>query len=353
MALVSNSRPSGGGCAVTRRVARGVLTIALLGGMLAALAPAPLQAQDLVVYSGRSNSLVDPIIQRFQEETGLRVEVRYGGTTPLALAIQQEGARSPADVFWAQDTGALEALAKAGLFAPLPEGFDSNVLEPFRSQDGTWVATTARARVLAYSPERVSDEELPKSIFDLTDPKWKGRVGWAPTNASFQAFVTALRSRVGEEKTREWLLGMKANETKAYARNSPILDAIAAGEVDLGLPNHYYLLGMKKENPNFPVEQTHFEAGDIGNLVFVAGAGVLKSSKRQETARKFIEYLISSPIQADFTTRVNEYPVTVDAKPATTALDPTGLGDVAPEVEFSELQDLDGTLELLRAVGLL
>lgn len=325
--------------------------------MLAVVIPlgslATCYGQDLVIYCGRSKSLVEPIVERFQEETGTNVEVRYGGTTQLALAIQQEGRRSPADLFWAQDTGALEAITADGLFAKLPDDIDKDIIDSFRPTAGTWVPTTARARVLAYAPARVSRDQLPESVFDLTDAKWKGRVGWAPANASFQAFVTAMRVQHGEEKTAAWLQGMKANQAKAYPKNTPIIDALAAGEIDLGLPNHYYLLGMKKENPSLPVEQTLFADGDLGNLVFVAGIGVLKSSQKQAAAQKFVQYLISDPIQADFTTRVNEYPVTNSAKPAAAALDPQTLQKAAPDVPYADLEDLDGTLKLLRRLDLL
>ena len=166
--------------------------------------------RELVVYSGRSKGLVHPIIKQFEKETGITVKVRYGNTAQLAVALLEEGEKSPADLFWAQDAGALGAVSKQGLFQKLPESILSKVPDKFRNVEGTWAATSGRARVLAYAPERVKAEELPNSIFDLTDEKWKGRIGWAPQNASFQAFVTAMRVLEGEEKTEEWLRGMKA-----------------------------------------------------------------------------------------------------------------------------------------------
>ena len=193
-----------------------------------------------------------------------------------------EGDKSPAALFWAQDAGALGAISKKAMFEKLPESILTQVPSGFRDAEGFWVATSGRARTLAYSPERVNMEELPESIFDLTQPMWKGRVGWAPTNASFQAFVTSLRVQVGEERTAEWLSGMKANGAKKYAKNTPIIEALAAGEIDVGLPNHYYLLRFKSKDSDFPVEQTFFKPSDPGNLVNIAGIGLLKSSKNKE-----------------------------------------------------------------------
>ncbi|MXY26555.1 extracellular solute-binding protein, partial [Candidatus Poribacteria bacterium] len=215
--------------------------------------------ETLTIYSGRSKSLVEPIIKQFQEATGIQVKANYGGTTQLAAALLTEGGKSPAALFWAQDAGALGAVSKKEMFEKLPEAILMKVPSSFRDAEGFWVATSGRARVLAYSSERVKMKELPESIFDLTQPMWKGRVGWAPTNASFQAFVTSLRVQVGEEKTEEWLLGMKANGVKKYAKNTPIIEALAAGEIDAGLPNHYYLLRFKKTDANYPVAQTFFK----------------------------------------------------------------------------------------------
>lgn len=306
--------------------------------------------QTLTVYAGRSKSLVEPLVREFEKESGIKVQVRYAGTTQLALALIQEGKRSPADVFWAQDTGALELLTEKELFTKLPETLTERSFVEFRSAGQTWVPTSARGRTLAYAPSRVKENELPKSVFELTDPKWKGRLGWAPANASFQAFVTAMRSQVGDEKTRAWLIGIRDNEPKAYPRNTPILDAIAAGEVDLGLLNHYYLLKFKAQKKDFPVEQTTFaNKGDLGNLLFVAGAGVLKSSKQPELAQKFLDFLLSKSSQKFFTENVHEYPV-IDG---VDNLDVTPAKEAAPKVPYSQLSDLDGTLKMLRELGLL
>ena len=310
-------------------------------------------AETLTLYSGRSKSLVDPIIQQFEKETGIEVKVSYANTTQLAAKLRTEGDKSPADLFWAQDAGALGAVSKKGLFAKLPESVLSQVPKTFQHTDGLWIATSGRARVLAYSPERVSAEVLPESVFELTQPKWKGKVGWAPLNASFQAFLTAMRAQVGEERAEQWLREMKANGAKTYPKNTPIIEALAAGEIDLGLPNHYYLFRFKKGNSKFPVEQTFFKAKDPGNLVNVAGIGLLKSSENQETALKFIEYLLSVKAQQYFVSEVFEYPVTEDVIPNANLLPLNELLKIVPILNLNEMDDLEGTLKLLRRVEIM
>lgn len=318
----------------------------------ATLAPT-VMAQELVLYAGRSKSLVQPIVRQFERETGIKVQVRYGETAQLAIALQEEGARSRADVFWAQDAGALGATVDAGLFTVLPESIIQRVPAAYHSPDNYWVATSGRVRTLAYSPKRVDKSELPTSVFDLTQPQYKGRVGWAPTNASFQAFVTAIRKTHGEDKARQWLQGMIANNTRAYPNNTSIVQGIAAGEVDFGLPNHYYLLRFKTADKNYPVEQTSFAAGDVGNLINVAGVGILTSATHRNEAQKFLTFLLSPAAQQYFASETFEYPVTDDVIPSTKLPDPETLHDRAPQVDLDSLHDLEGTLKLFREVGLL
>ena len=326
----------------------GVLSLLLAVGTVNAT-----DTRELIVYSGRSKGLVHPIIKQFEKETGITVKVRYGNTAQLAVALLEEGAKSPADLFWAQDAGALGAVSKQGLLEALPESVLSKVPDKFRNSGGTWVATSGRARVIAYAPEHVKAEELPNSIFDLTDAKWKGRVGWAPQNASFQAFITAMRVLEGEEKAEEWLRGMKANGAKSYPKNTPIIQALAAGEIDLGLPNHYYLMRFKKSDANFPVEQTFFTSGDAGNLVNIAGIGVLKSSSHAEEVSSFVQYLLSPKVQQLFVSEIFEYPVTDAVIPSEKLLPLDELLKLTPELNLEKLDNLEGTLKLLRQADIL
>ena len=309
-------------------------------------------SDELVVYSGRSKALVEPLIREFEEQTGITVNVRYGGTTQLAVALMEEGDRSPADLFWAQDAGALGAVEKEELLAGLPDELVGTIPARFRNSSGTWVATSGRARVLAYSTTR-ADAGTVNEFSDLASPELSGRVGWAPSNGSFQAFVTAMQIVHGDDHTRDWLLAVKNNNARIYNNNTGILQAIAAGEIDFGLTNHYYLLRALKEDPAFPVAQKFFEPGDVGNLINVAGIGILNTSDRKDDALRFVAFLISQDAQDWFTGEVFEYPVTSTDTESDAYRQLGQLLEVSPDVDLDALSDLESTLQLLREVGLL
>ncbi len=302
---------------------------------------------ELTLYSGRSKSLVEPLVLKFQEQTGQKVSVRYGDTAQLAVALMEEGDRSSADLFWGQDAGALGALAAAGLLRQLPDSLLKRVEPGYSGTGGSWIATSGRARTIAFSSERVEPENVPRSVFDLTAPELAGRVGWAPANGSFQSFVTAMRIAEGDDRTRTWLQQMKANGAVSYARNTAILQGIANGEVDFGLPNHYYLYRFKAEDPDFPVDQTSFDTGDVGNLVNVAGIGLLSTSSSVQAALTFVDFLTREEAQQYFRTETFELPVV--------AGEDTGSAPEAlrPGVALDDLKDLEATLDMLREVGLL
>lgn len=315
----------------------------------------PTSSQDMgpvVVYSGRSEALVGPLFEEFERATGIDVRVRYGDTAELAATLLEEGSRSPADLFFAQDAGALGAVAAAGLFEKLPQPLLDRVEPRFRSPHGSWIGVSGRARVVAYSTERVRPEELPDSITGFTDPRWKGRIGWPPTNGSFQAFVTALRKTLGEDGARQWLLGVKANEPKAYRNNTAIIQAIAAGEIDVGFVNHYYLYQFLAERgPSLPVRNYHPRAGDAGAMVNVAGVGLLKSSQHKEAALRLIDFLLSRQAQEYFASQTYEYPLVVGV-PAHPDLVPLERIKT-PHIDLGDLADLETTLELLWETGVL
>ncbi len=304
----------------------------------------------LVVYSGRSDTLVQPIIDQFEDLTGIRVEVKYGGTAELAATLLEEGDNSPADVFYAQDPGGLGAVES--MLAPLPDDILSSVPDWARSSDGSWVGISGRARVLVYNPENISEAELPDDIFDLIDPKWKGRLGWAPTNGSFVTMVTGMRKLWGEEKTREWIEGMVANEPKFYPKNTPQVAAVASGEIDVGLPNHYYLYRfLAEEGEDFPARNYHVRGGGPGALVMVSGAGVLETSDNEVAAQRFIDFLLSTVAQQYFAGQTFEYPL-VEGVNVNRLLTP--LEEIArPDIALADLADLAGTTKLLRSAGAL
>ncbi|MFT4150582.1 MAG: iron ABC transporter substrate-binding protein [Paracoccaceae bacterium] len=324
-------------------------TTFLSGFALMAFASAA-AADPLTIYSGRGEALIAPLIAQFEAETGIDTEVRYGSTSEMATLLMEEGANTPADLFWAQDAGALGALSKS--FAELPAATNETVLAVFRNPENKWVATSGRTRVLVYSTERAADD-LPKTITDLADAKYKGRVAWAPTNGSFQAFVTALRLTKGDEAAKAWIDAMVANDTKVYKNNGTQIEAIANGEVDFGLVNNYYLGRYTAKDAEFPVAQTHFAAGDIGNLVLVAGAGIVEASDNKESAQAFIDFLLSPAAQQFITLQGNEYPVRNGIIPHATLEPLATVSEISPSVDTNTLGDLEGTLKLLRDAGLL
>lgn len=307
----------------------------------------------LVVYSGRNENLVRPLLDRFGEETGIDIEVRYADTSELLPTILEEGDNSPADVFFSQDAGALGELADRGVLRALPDDLLASVDPRFADDKGRWVGVTGRARVIVYNTDRVRPEDLPASALDLVGPAWKGRVGFPPTNASFVAFVTSLRETVGEERTRAFLEGLKENGAERFDNNVVTIDAVASGEVDVGLVNHYYLYNEFKERPDAPVANFYpgQQAGGEGTFVNVAGVGILATSKRTASAERFARFLLDEEAQEYFRDETAEYPLRV------------GVGALPELPKLSELKvvelplaqlgrDLEGTVALLKDVGL-
>lgn len=310
-------------------------------------APAP---ATLTIYSGRSESLVAPIIQQFSAATGIKVSVKYAGTAQLAATLLEEGRRTPADVYFAQDPGGLGAVES--MLAPLPQPVLDRVPAWARSPQGKWVGLSGRARTVVYNTGKLKEADLPDDIFGLTQPQWRGRVGWVPGNASFQTMVTAMRVLWGEDKTRQWLAGMQANNPKVYSGNAPAVQGVADGEVDLALVNHYYIYPFIAERgESFPVRNYHPRAGGPGAIVMVAGAGVLEASQNKDAAHKFLEFMLSPVAQQYFAAQTFEYPV-VEGVKSQAKLVP--LAQIkSPEVSMAQLADLPGTQALLRQTGVL
>jgi len=307
---------------------------------------------ELVVYSGRSEELVGPIIERFEEATGVTVSVRYGDTAELAAQLLEEGDGTPAHVFFAQDAGALGAVAGEGLFSEMPEDILTAADERFRSPDGLWIGVSGRARAVVYNTDELSEADIPDSILGFTDESWKGKVGWAPTNASFQTFITALRVIEGDDVAREWLEGMLANDVRTFEGNNPIVTAVIDGEIQAGFVNHYYLERQKAEaGGELPAENFIYQNGDPGALVNVAGVGILSSAAENANALALVEFLLSDDAQTYFAEETYEYPMTAGVEPSTELVP---LADIeTPDIDLSDLSDLEGTLELLTDVGLI
>jgi len=309
-------------------------------------------ASTLILYSGRSEDLIKELLQRYEEETGTEIQVRYGKSAEMAATILEEGKNSPADLFLAQDAGSLGALAKKGSLSILPERIMERVEPRFRSQDGRWVGISGRARVVVYNSTKLNSEDLPTEIFGFCEPEWKGRIGWAPANGSFQAFVTALRAMEGENRAREWLLGIQKNEPQVFPKNSPIVAAVGAGEVDVGFVNHYYLFRfLAEQGESFAARNAFLPSGDAGSLVNVAGVGILETSERKEAAAKFVRWLLEPGAQEYFSRETYEYPLAGSVRPSDQL--PPLERVITPNLNLADLEDLEGTLKLLQDTGIL
>jgi iron(III) transport system substrate-binding protein len=306
----------------------------------------------VTIYSGRTQELIFPLLKEFHDETGIKVDVRWGQSADLALLISEEGDKSPADVFLSQSPGAMGFIDSKGMLTKLPDSILDQVPARFRAEDGDWVGTSGRVRVLVYNKQQVTPAELPKSVFDITDAKYRGRVGIAPPNASFLDFVTAMRELTGDDKTLEWLEALDANDVRTYQNNIAIVDAVNRGEIDFGLVNHYYNEQAKAEDPGIASENYVFPDGDVGALILATTAGILKSTDKTGAAEQLVDFLLTKHAQEYFAEETFEYPLAAGVKPTVTDLPP--LEDiVSPELELSSLGDkLKTTRELIQQAGL-
>lgn len=312
----------------------------------------PEVVEELIVYSGRNENFVAPVVEAFTEATGIEVAVRYGdGTSDLAATLLNEGETTDADVFWAQDPAWIGAIGDAGLLSDLPEDVLGLVDEAYRDADGQWVGVTARSRVFIYNTDLVAEDELPQSVTELTEPEWNGRFGVAPGNASFIAFVSAMMLTEGEEATLAWLEGIAANGVQTFSGNGPIVEAVIAGDLDAGLVNHYYLLQSIADQGEVPAMNHFLAPGDTGALVMATGAGVLAPSDNQEAAVEFVRFLLSPEAQEHFTVNLYEYGL---IEGAATPEGQTPLADLTgPDINLSDLADyLESSVELIAEAGL-
>ena len=308
----------------------------------------------ITLYSGRNESLIGPLLQQFTAETGIQVEVRYGDTAQMAAQLLNEGERTPADVYLAQDAGALGAVANSGMFATLPPEVVEQVSAMYRHSDGEWIGITGRSRVLIYHPDLVDAEELPDSVLDLTEPHWNGRIGLAPTNGSFQAFVTALRVQHGDDAARAWLEGMAGNDPQIRESNGPIVADVIDGRIDAGLTNHYYLFERAKELgvdvDEMSARLHYFPGGDTGALINISGIGVLDHAADDPDVRAFVDYLLSEQGQWYFAEQTSEYPMVGDLP------GPAGAPSLeelqAPDIDLNQLDSLEETVTMITESGL-
>lgn len=304
----------------------------------------------VTIYSGRTQNLIEPILNRFAEETGIDVKVRYGQSADLALLIDEEGGQTPADLFISQSPGSVGYLDAKGRLGKLPDSVLELVPDGLHAGDGSWVGLSGRKRVLAFS-SKLDESTLPTTVFDLTKSEWKGRIGVAPSNASFQDFVTAMRNAKGDEATKQWLQGIAANDAFIYANNNAIVAAIDRGEIDVGLVNHYYLFQALAENPSFKAKNHDFAPDDLGSLLIVSAAAVIRDSKHSDEAAQLARFLLNEEAQRYFSDQTYEYPLAAGVKP-TSVLPPIDFR-AAEGIDFDRLGgDLESTRKMIRDVGL-
>jgi iron(III) transport system substrate-binding protein len=313
----------------------------------------PDEGGSLTVYSGREEEFVAPLFEQFEGDTGVRVDVRYGDSAELAATIVEEGDASPADVFFSQDAGSLGAVAEAGLFSEIDPEILGRVEERFRSPEGLWVGTSGRGRVAVYNTEALDASELPASILDFANPRWEGRIGLPPTNSSFQAHVAAMMLTMGEGPTRDWLEGLMANGVRFYEDNAATTRAVATGEIEVGLVNHYYKFEVEAEDGTLPIANHYFETGDPGSFVNTAGVGILASAEHAEAARTFVDYATGEAGQTWVATETWEYPVAPGHEPSVDILAISRFVGPESQVDLSDLGTaLPGALQLLAEVGM-
>ncbi len=307
---------------------------------------------ELIIYSGRSEPLIVPVIRLFQQQTGVKVTLQSGSATALANLVLQEQPNPRADVFIANDAGTLEFLKLKGALQPYISEKTRAIPEQFRARDGSWLGVSGRSRVLMYNTKLLKPEELPTSVFELTDPKWKNKIAMATTrNESVVAWVTALRLTKGDEFTKEYLFKLKANGIVTLNGHTDVRKAVGRGEFPLGLVNHYYYHLELRDGS--PVGVLYPDQGptDLGVLVNAAGAAIVKNAKRTKEAQLFLDFLASPQAQKLFAELNFEYPLLpgVPTAPGVRSLETIKL----MPVRLDELgKELEKTLKLLDEVGL-
>lgn len=327
-----------------------VLPVALVA--IGALAPVACSSDGdvLTIYSGRELDLIGPILERFAEEEGIDIEVRDGTTAELALLIDEEGERSPADVFLSQSPGAVGFLDQRGRLGSLPDAVLDAVPEVDRADDGHWVGITGRVRTLVYNPELIDESELPASVLDLTDPRFDGLLAVAPPNASFQDFVTGLRSELGDDGALAFLEGLAGNDALTFPNNIAILDAVNRGEVAMGLINHYYWFEHAVDDPDQVSRLHFFDDGDLGSMLLVTAASVVETSDDPELAAELVAFLLGEEAQTYFAEETLEYPLAAGVEPVEGLFPLDEI--VSARLDFGTLGSLDETIALIDESGL-
>ena len=309
--------------------------------------------REVTVYSGRTENLIGPTLEAFACETGTEVAVRWGSSTDLALLLAEEGDRTTADVFLSRSPGPVGFLESDALLGSIDADVLALVEPESRSKSGTWVGFSGRKRVLVHNIDAVPANDLPESVFDLTDERYRGRVAIPATNGSFVDWFTVFRDLYGSDVASQWLNDMVANDARYYPNNRSIVEAAGRGEIDMGLVNHYYQYQEAAAAGDRHRAANHDLADDdIGSLLIITAATITASSDNGQAANDLIAYLLSEPVQRYFSQQTFEYPLAAGVEPA----------DILPPLKALEIGSVDfdalgggfaETIALIEASGIL
>jgi iron(III) transport system substrate-binding protein len=341
----------GGGSAAVGQIGSGRTDREITGGT--SMSEMPELSGELTLYSGRGEALVGELISFIEDlYPEFTVRPRYNAAADLVNQIQTEGGNSPADVFFSVNAGSLGALKDAGRAVELPEEVLEMVPAAFRDPDGQWTGTSGRARTIPYNTEAFADDDIPDDVFAFPETEaFRDSIGWAPTYSSFQAFVTAMRVLNGDDAAREWLEGMQELGVQEYSDEFLVSQAVADGEITAGFANHYYIQRVLAGRPDAPIA-TAFTEGDAGAIFNVAGALVLDTAADETLASNFVRHLLSAEAQDYFARTTFEYPLVPGVEPIGEL--PT-IDELNPPegLDLTQLSDLEGTVRLMRDVGVL
>lgn len=309
----------------------------------------------LVVYSGRAERLIKPVLDEFQTRTGIQVDLLSSGTTELVNRLQAEGPRTPADVFITNDAGSLERARELGLLQPISiKAIDQAIPAPFRAPGNTWVGLSGRFWILVYNTGQVKPDQI-KSMLDLADPRWKNKIAIPNAGSEYlQAGVSVIKAVYGDQRTQQFLQGLKANAgTNVYGKSSQIVEAVAKGQVAIGLVNHYYIyrhLAAQPAAPIAPLMPDQYEGG-MGAILNVAGVGIMTYSSHVESAKRLVEFLVSPAGQKLFADLNKEYPLNPQVRPDPALPQPEQFR--AATVSLARLAELrEPTMLLIEQTGL-
>ena len=330
-------------------------TIRPLVLLLLLIASFALQAADsLIIYSGRSDKFIKPVINEFTKQTGIKVTIHAGKSTALLNKLNIEGARTDADLFISNDAGTLQKGSELKLFSTVPDAIATQIENNYRAKDNSWIGLSARARVLVVNKKSKFADSL-NSIFDLSDPKLKGQLGITnSTNESYIAGVTVYMLATDKKKTKTWLEGMKSNvDGKVFNKHSKIVKAVSNGKLSAGLVNHYYIFRHLAKNPDAPIKLVLPDQGkdQIGLAWNVAGIAISKHSKKQKLAEDLVSFLISEAGQKQFAEANHEYP-TRKGVPASSIVPAAGSFKIANVPMFKLGTHRNQTIDLIEEVGM-